>query len=116
MNIFPINKRISRKYYSRETIKKTVRTEYSEGTTISKSAYTKARKRWSIGWTNLDDDELEVLESFFSNNRGLFLFSDFDGMEYVVRFSSDTFGPVKSNGFKDGKNLWDTGEIQIEEK
>lgn len=114
---FPISEPPARSYYSVKVVKEQTRTDFEDGTVQTAPKYTRGRKKWTIGWKSLPDSDYNSLINFFENNVGkTFSWSDHKGDDFIVRFSKGELPRGKIVGFKDGEDLWDTGEIQIEEK
>lgn len=110
MATFPITQKPSS--FSETPTKSQIRSEFENGTVISRPRYSRGRSMFTLGWSFLHEASYQELVDFFYTNQG-YTFSyehPITGDMLTVRFSDDNVGE-----WKWAKPGYRSGSINIEE-
>lgn len=92
MAIFPSLKKPTS--FSETPTKSQVKSSFENGLVLSRPRYTRGRRTFTIGWTDLPEEQYNTLKEFFYENQGyVFTYTHpITGEDITARFSDNDIG------------------------
>jgi len=94
-----------------------IKRKFEDGTPLSRPKETRARRKFTLGWKALDQDDLDSLTAFFVANIG----TTFDWTHSIssesitVRFEKDELPKAKWIGWRGGEQAYSMNGLILEE-